>query len=401
MIKNVVIVNDWAYKNGGAGNVAISTALGLSELGLNVYLFSAVGPASDEILNSNIKVICLGQYDILTNPSRQNAVVQGIWNRKAKQEMGKLLATMPSDETVVHLHGWIKALSPAIFKSLLNFSGKIFVTLHDYFLYCPNGGFYDYQKQEICKRRPLSVDCLFCNCDARSYFQKQWRVLRQIYQNSIISKLMDRITFLSISELTKSIFVEQFGGNYKLRSLQNMIDKPIEIELEQSHRDGYVFMARLSSEKGLDMFCEAMKKLDLKGVVLGDGPLYEEYRRLYPQIDFVGWANSEVKKKYLKKTKAFVFSSKWMEPFGLSVIEMLSLGIPCIVSDNAGVGNIVKEGVNGFMFESGSIDSLCESINKMENSNLINQVNDIKESVDLEEFSLSSHLNKLVELYNL
>lgn len=400
MIKNVVIVNDWAYKNGGAGNVAISTALGLSKLGLNVYLFSAVGPASEEVLNSNINVACLEQYDILTNPSRKEAIVQGIWNREVQQKMESLLSSLKADETVVHLHGWIKAISPAIFKSLQNFSGKIFVTLHDYFLYCPNGGFYDYQKQKICKRKPLSIGCLLCNCDSRSFVQKQWRVFRQLYQNSLVSKLKNRIIFISISDLTKSIFIEQFGDNLNLVSLQNMIDKPLEIELDQSCRDSYIFMARLSSEKGLDLFCEAITRLNLNGIVLGDGPLYDEYKHLYPNIVFAGWVNSDSKKKYLRKAKAFVFSSKWLEPFGLSVPEMLSLGIPCIVSDKVGVVDVVKEGVNGFIFESGNLDSLCESINKMENSNLINKVNEIKDSIDLDKISLTSHIAQLLELYN-
>ncbi len=57
-------------------------------------------------------------------------------------------------------------------------------TIHEYFLFCPNGGFYNYQTQKACPLTPMSAQCLTTNCDSRSYPQKLWRVARQaIMQN--------------------------------------------------------------------------------------------------------------------------------------------------------------------------------------------------------------------------
>lgn len=39
MIKNVVVINDFAYINGGAGKVAIMSALALADQGINDFLF--------------------------------------------------------------------------------------------------------------------------------------------------------------------------------------------------------------------------------------------------------------------------------------------------------------------------------------------------------------------------
>lgn len=399
MIKNIIIVNDYAYVNGGVGNVSISSALELVKKGLNVYLFTAVGPVSDQLKKSNVNVICLNQYDILNNPSRVKASIQGIWNFKAKQQMQELLEQLNSEETVVHFHGWMKALSGSLFSAVAPYNVKIFDTLHEYFLYCPNGGLYNYKKQCICKLKPMGLSCVLCNCDSRNYFQKIWRTVRLYIHNIAFNKIKDRITFISISNLTEQICKREFG-NVKLVRLDNMMDKPELFNFVKEDRDSYIFMARLSPEKGLDMFCEAMTKLNLKGIVLGDGPLFNEFKSKYQNVDFVGWVDSLQKKKYLKRAKAFVFSSQWYEPYGLTVPEMMSLGIPCIVSDKSGSVEIVKEGYNGFVFETGFLDSLCDSLQKMEDSDLLDNVDQIRNSFDMSKKSLDFHVDKLLELYN-
>ena len=44
MLKTVVIINDFAYINGGAGKVAFTSAKALSSMGIRTILFSAVAP---------------------------------------------------------------------------------------------------------------------------------------------------------------------------------------------------------------------------------------------------------------------------------------------------------------------------------------------------------------------
>ncbi|MCB5725847.1 hypothetical protein LIQ52_11050 [Mitsuokella jalaludinii] len=85
---NVIIVNDYAYVNGGASQIALHTAKSLAYAGCDVYLFSAVGPVDESLKNiKRLNVICLHQSDILSNPSRLQAIVQGLWNKKASDAM--------------------------------------------------------------------------------------------------------------------------------------------------------------------------------------------------------------------------------------------------------------------------------------------------------------------------
>lgn len=144
---NVIIVNDYAYVNGGASQIALHTAKSLAYAGCDVYLFSAVGPVDESLKNiKRLNVICLHQSDILSNPSRLQAIVQGLWNKKASDAMYALLNSIKNNETIVHIHTLSKAISSSIIPIIKKFDIPILYHLHDYGIACPNLGFYDYQK---------------------------------------------------------------------------------------------------------------------------------------------------------------------------------------------------------------------------------------------------------------
>lgn len=180
---NVIIVNDYAYCNGGSSGVALDNAKMLQDRGHSVTLFTAVGPIDDDLNNiEKLKIICLGQYDILNDPNRIRASIRGIWNFKAAIEFSKLLKQYNPNDTVIHIHGLQKAITTSIIPVAKKKGFKILYHLHDYGVVCPNLGFYNYKKQCICTIEPLSFECIFCNCDSRKYIHKLWRVVRQFVQ---------------------------------------------------------------------------------------------------------------------------------------------------------------------------------------------------------------------------
>ncbi|HHA4508599.1 TPA: glycosyltransferase, partial [Escherichia coli] len=56
--------------------------------------------------------------------------------------------------------------------------------------------------------------------------------------------------------------------------------------------------------------------------------------------------------------------SRW-EGMPLAILEAQATGLPCIVSDIPGNNNLVKDGVNGYLFESGSVTQLKDAILRM------------------------------------
>ena len=155
---NIVIAIDHASITGGQAKVALDSALGLKRAGYNPIVFAAVAPVDPRLIEEGVEVVCLDQADLLGNSSKFVAAFQGAWNFRAAKELRRLLSRLPSERTIVHVHGWAKALSASIAQPIRQSGLPCVYTMHEYFMFCGNGGFYDFQSGRVCNcgrcRRP-------------------------------------------------------------------------------------------------------------------------------------------------------------------------------------------------------------------------------------------------------
>ena len=360
-VKTIVIVNDFNYVQGGASKVAIDTAKMLKEANFNVYFFSAVHKKEVEI--EGITYISTNQQEALKEKNKLKGALNGIYNFRAKKELKKLLQTLDRETTIIHVHGWTKALSSSIFDIAFKMKFKVVLTLHDYFTACPNGGYFNYPQNEICHLKPLSWKCIKCNCDSRNYGFKLYRVLRQFVQNKIV-KLNDKLEYaISISDFSEKILKPTLGKNTKITRIYNPIDIDENIEkIDPSKNEYYLYVGRVSKEKGVDLFCQAITDLNYKGIVVGDGDEKEKLEKQFPNIEFVGWKNKDEVKDYMKGARALIFPSRWYETAGLTVLEAQAIGIPCIVNECCAAKEFVSE-KNGYLFS--NVNELKEQIVKV------------------------------------
>ena len=359
-VENVVIINDFNYVQGGATKVAIDTARLLTESGLNVYFFSAVNKEEENI--QGIKYISTNQNEALKEKNKIKGAINGIYNFKAKRALKELLKKLNPQNTIIHVHGWTKALSSSVFDIAFKMKFKVVLTLHDYFTACPNGGYFNYKQNEICKLKPISGKCIKCNCDSRNYGFKLYRVVRQFVQNKIV-KLNDKLeNVISISDFSEKVLKLTLGKNAKITRIYN----PIEINAESniidpSKNEYYLYVGRVSKEKGVDIFCQAITELGYKGIVVGDGEEKEKLQKQYTNLEFTGWKSKKEVQEYMKNARALIFPSRWYEGAPLTTIEAFSIGLPCIVSNRCAASEFTKEGVNGFLFD-GTVNELKEKL---------------------------------------
>lgn len=399
MLKNIIVIQDFAYINGGNAKVALTSAIGLKKKGYNVVVFSGMGPIFPQLIEEGVEVVCLNQQDLLHSGKIKGAI-QGLWNAYAEKRLSELLELFDNRETIVHLHGWNKVLSPSIWKPLRKGKFKICVTLHDFFLFCPNLGLFNYKTQKICKLSPSSLQCFLCNCDSRNYLQKWWRNIRQVLQLHEMIKY-GKFAVVSIGELNEQLGKKFIGGKvYRWFNIQNPIDLNKSSVVDINRNNLYLFVGRLSPEKGIDLFCKCITELKLKGCVLGGGYLLEEYRKKYPNIQFVGWVKGKEKEAYIRKAKALIFPSIWYEGAPLTPTEMLSYGIPCIVPDKCAASEKIIDGKNGYIFRMGDLDSLEVCVTNLERANLEILQKDLLDCFDRTQYTMSAHLQKLEECYN-
>ncbi|MBQ7215392.1 MAG: glycosyltransferase family 4 protein [Synergistaceae bacterium] len=337
MLKNIVVIADETSVTNGGADVAVNTAYLMAQKGFSVYYFSASGekiaPVDERLLSSpNIKIIALGQYPIRDNPSVLKAMYQGFYNFTAQNALRQLLRTLNPEETVIHVHAWVKILSPSIFKPIIDMHFKMFITVHDYLLACPCSFPYNYPAQKICELPAMSMKCILSSCDRRKYIHKLWKFFRNIIQNRLLRKAPNT-GYIFISEFSRRQLLRRIDPPKNQFMLPNLVQISSRFRAEAEKNTLFLFLGRLSPEKGIRHFCEAIRSTHSQGLVIGDGDLKPQLQAQYPEITFTGWLNRIQILEHFRKTRCLIFPSLWYEVCPLVPIEAKAYGIPVIASD--------------------------------------------------------------------
>jgi glycosyltransferase involved in cell wall biosynthesis len=129
------------------------------------------------------------------------------------------------------------------------------------------------------------------------------------------------------------------------------VDRDIFYPSQRNNNDSLtlVCVSRVSKEKNLEEFFE----LDYPGahkIMVGDGPMLEEYKAQYPSVEFVGAKRGVELGDFYRQADVFVFPSRW-ETFGLVMIEAMACGTPVAAYPCQGPLDVVDEGITGCMRE--------------------------------------------------
>src|SRR6185369_473874 len=324
---NIVVVNDFAHVNGGVAQVALSSAQALAERGHRVFLLTAVrapGQPADAQAG-RLEIVSTDQQEIAADANRVRAATQGLWNIKAQRVMRSLLERCDPGDTIIHLHGWTKALSSSVIREGVRRGYPMITTLHEYFSACPNGGFFNYQTLASCPLVPLSAACICTHCDSRSYPQKLWRVARQVVQHSAGSFPEHTRHFITLSRFSERILKPYLASDAVIHPVRNPIcvarGKAAPIE----NNSGFIFVGRLSPEKGGVLMASAAASLKLPVTFVGDGPMREKVVSTYRSAQMLGWLPGDQVLAELRRARALVLPSLWYEAQPLVVGEAAAL----------------------------------------------------------------------------
>lgn len=227
--------------------------------------------------------------------------------------------------------------------------------LNDKFLDVYSGGCDDFIKECVTAKRKIA----WIHNDARQH---------GLTHSICIPKYEAFDYIVNVSQGCKKIFDEIVPEyEYKSKVVTNMLDLS-RISLKKSESSPYdddcfniVTVARIENrQKRIDRIidvCEMLKESGIENfrwTIVGDGEdlqtLIESARskNLLNNINFVGRKSNTI--PYMQHANLFVQTSDY-EAYSMVLIEALSVGCPCVVTNYDSAENIITNGANGWIVD--------------------------------------------------
>jgi glycosyltransferase involved in cell wall biosynthesis len=365
---HAIVIADFAELTGGAQRVAVESARALAEAGVRVTYIHATEPIDSQLAHPAIKTICLHLKDVWTLGAAKGAAL-GVWNAAAAQKLRAILAPFAgAPDTIVHLHQWTRALSPAIFPILNAARLPIFITAHDYFLACPTGVLFRFDQAAPCELRPMSLPCIGTNCDPKTYLHKAVRILRTAaMQRNFSAGAINIVHVSDRGRETLSPLLPESWRHYRVDNPISIAKRPI-LDADMAQKS-FAFIGRLTLEKGALLAAQAAAKTGVPVVFAGDGPAAPDIRAACPQAEITGWLSTDAVETLLKtRVRAVVAPSLWPETGPMTVNEARAFGVAAIVSDRCGASEQVTP-QSGLVIEP-TIEMLADAFARLKDDHL-------------------------------
>ncbi|WP_245304390.1 glycosyltransferase family 4 protein [Rhizobium aethiopicum] len=362
-IDRVVVIDDYSVAKGGATGLAVLSAKLFRGLDIPVTYICGDDAANAELAALGVAMVGLNSRDLLS-AERSKAFVTGIHNGAATRLVARWIAANDTATTVYHVHGWHQILSPALFRALAPVAARCVVHAHDFFTACPNGAFFDYQAQEICRRPPLGAGCIATACDKRSYSHKLWRVARG---SNILRLLRAEADFGRIILLHEKMAGFLVGAGYRperLTTIRNPVAPLSRERVEAEVNDEFVFIGRLDEEKGVEDAIAATRRAGARLCVIGDGPLMPLVAASGDHVRAVGWQSHAEIGATIRKARALLMPSRYPEPFGLVAIEAARSGLPVIMSRSAFLAEEMERGGMAFACDTADETAFANTLSR-------------------------------------
>jgi glycogen(starch) synthase len=167
-----------------------------------------------------------------------------------------------------------------------------------------------------------------------------------------------------------------------------------------------LFVGRLTRQKGPERFLDIAAKVlekdpDVRFVMAGSGENYKSmleqssYKNIGSRFHMTGFLNLE-KLRYLLSVSDVYCMPSISEPFGLSAVEAAQFGIPCVISKQSGVSEVLN---GSLKFDHWDVNKAASNILNLLNDNVLREkvVNDAYQN--LEKISWDISAKKVIEAY--
>ena len=333
------------------------------------------------------------------------------YNGDAAKQLEKLLKAEKPD--IAHIHLIWGGLSPSILEELKKHRIPVVHTAHDYRMVCPAYLLKDGKGQfcERCKEGKF-YNCVLQRCSKGSFMESLVMTMEMYNRNRRYhpTNLIDGFVFVSNFSRNKHIEFDKRFENANTTVLYNCPGEQVRDSLDMANNtydSYYLFYGRLSTEKGIHTLIKAFEQFpQLKLRIVGSGSIEETLKAACSEkgqnnIEFLGYKTGKELYDLVAGAKYVCVPSECYENNPMTIVEAYSLGTPVIGASIGGISEVVQDGQTGYLFQSGSVESLRNALNKAACIDTESYSRQMRFSLEFGEkhFSRSSHVEHLLAFY--
>ena len=294
------------------------------------------------------------------------AGISSVYNVSSQKLLRKTIKEFQPN--IIHVHNFFFTASPAVIIEANRQKIPVVVTLQNFRLICANALLLRNNKVcELCVSHDFPWYGVKYKCYHNSGLQSaivgamsavhKWA---GTWKNKV-DIFITPASFIRSKLIKSSLNV----AAERIKVKRNFIADP-GISAAGDRKPFYLFVGRLSAEKGVEVLLEAWDNIkNEKLVIAGDGPEMQRLREKYGHLENVEFAGKKTREEVLtlmKECKALLFPSIWYEGLPLTIIEAFSTGTPVIGSSIGAMEEMIVHEKNGLLFEEGNPDSLRKSV---------------------------------------
>lgn len=398
----ILFVSDAVGDGGGAEKFCLQQMLLARSSGHEVRILS-----SDPYKKNDVQYE-IDQSLLRTSSSYKNigffkkiSLISSVFfNRQVYKKM--VLAIEDFSPDIIHLHR-VKSLSSAVYFSMKKSHAKVVMTLHDHYLTCPSSS----------RVYGNGLPCRLDKCSVSVAVSK--KCVRDSYAATFISLaewFFRRLVVKDIEIVDKYLVPSQFLLNWTGRSgvplrklVQHRNFSAVNNVGKVEKLDYFVYVGRLTEEKGVHVLLEAAKMLPfVKIKLIGTGPSEAVFGEVIKanrltNVELTGQKTGKELDDLVARAAALILPSVCFENAPLAIIEAFRLGTAVIGSDKGGISEMIQNGSNGFLFQAGDAFELSEKIMKFNNDHFLKYKLGAVAKTGSDLFSEKSHLAGLNTIY--
>jgi len=399
----ILQINKYYYVRGGAERYLFTISRLLEEAGHEVIPFSMRHERNEptEYDRFFLPEVDYRRERPLAQRLREGARV--IWNDEAFRRLSELIAETRPD--VAHLHNIAHQLSGSVVAALAWAGVPAVQSLHDYKMVCPAyRRFRDGKPCDSCYRYRF-WEAVRHSCVLESRSASLVAAVETGFYEAIGLYRKGIRLFHSPSRFLKET-MERWGvPGERIIHFPNTIDVT-GIEPSAEDDGSFLFLGRLSHEKGLPVLLDAAARLPSVPIVIaGEGPekepLQEEARRRgVTSVHFAGFLAGDALADAARRCRAFLLPSEYDDNLPTVALEAFAYGKPVIGAERGGIPEMVRPGETGLLFPPSDGEALARAIRTLHEDGDLARELGRKARLQIETtYGPAEHLPKLLDLY--